>query len=115
MHDDFNPDELDPGIRRLVLWLRELGFETTDSGDGKTKFEQGWTEGCALAFPHVAIVCRPTEIIDGADKLLACLATAGITVTPEGTAGPTISATYDPADWSALLFLSNVSDADLPK
>jgi len=28
---------LDPGVRSLVMWLRSLGYETTDSGDGVSK------------------------------------------------------------------------------
>lgn len=47
-------EALDPGIRRIVLWMRGLGFETTDSGDGVTKPARGedWTEGV----PHVYAV-----------------------------------------------------------
>jgi len=41
--------QLDPGIRKLVKLLRENGFETTDSGDGKTKGDLG------LDYPHVHI------------------------------------------------------------
>jgi hypothetical protein len=28
-------DELDPGIRRVVRWLRSLGYETCDPGVGE--------------------------------------------------------------------------------
>lgn len=45
-------DELDPGIRDLVRFLRERhGFNTTDSGDGS----KAATMDCAMPFPHVVI------------------------------------------------------------
>lgn len=39
-HDDIIA-ACDPGIRRVVAWLRERGFKTTDSGDGVTKPSAG--------------------------------------------------------------------------
>ncbi len=42
--DEFDPANLDPGIRATVLWLRERGFKTCDSGDGKTKIEAGYND-----------------------------------------------------------------------
>lgn len=114
MSDDFNPDDLDPGIRRLVTWLQDLGFQTTDSGDGTTKFAQGWTEECAMPFPHVAMVCSPYDMLTEADDLRSYLESAGVVLTPEGVEGPTLVASYDPADSSAILLLSHVADTDLP-
>lgn len=46
---NFNPKNLDPGVRKLVAGLRSLGIPTTDSGDGETK-QQG---PGVLEFPHV--------------------------------------------------------------
>lgn len=43
---------LDPGVRDLVVRLREAGHETTDSGDGLNEGEG------ALPFPHVAVRAR---------------------------------------------------------
>ena len=44
------PDDLDPGIVKLVRALREAGFETTDSGDGVSKGADG------APYAHVAYV-----------------------------------------------------------
>lgn len=52
MSDDLNYDALDPGVRDVVRKLRAAGFETTDSGDGKSKADL-IKEGCALDFAHV--------------------------------------------------------------
>jgi len=65
-------DGLNPGIRRLVVWLRANGFDTCDSGDGQTH-------------DH------------------ACDRSCGA-----------IQASYDPADGSAVIDLTGVSDKDLP-
>jgi len=47
-------DEIDPGIRDVVRRLREAGYNTTDSGDGVTKFaEGGEAMDCALPYAHV--------------------------------------------------------------
>jgi hypothetical protein len=43
----FDINELDHGIRCTVAWLRARGFDTTDSGDGKAKFAQGF--GAAMS------------------------------------------------------------------
>ena len=45
-------DNLSPGIRGAVLWLRQRGWETTDSGDG-TNYKEGM--GCAPPCPMVSI------------------------------------------------------------
>jgi hypothetical protein len=80
-------DDLDPGIRQLVRLLNEHGFETTDSGDGKSKFDAegnplpGWesTDGidCVLNAPHVAIHCEPAKLIEECDRVHALLVEAG--------------------------------------
>jgi hypothetical protein len=44
---DFNPNNLDPGVRQLVIGLRKLGIPTSDSGDGVSK------EHRVLDIPHV--------------------------------------------------------------
>ena len=50
---ELNLDELCPGIRGMVEFLRDQGFETTDSGDG-SHFEAGM-EG---AFPAPMVACQ---------------------------------------------------------
>lgn len=44
---------LDPGIVEAVRFLNEIGYQTTDSGDGVTKFAKGLPDDCAIPFPHV--------------------------------------------------------------
>jgi hypothetical protein len=111
-----NIDELDPGIRRVVRWLREHGFETTDSGDGVSK----WSliqDGEALDFPHVFMVVRPEEMVAEARRLRGELASIGITCAPEGMGGPSIVVSFDPAaevDDIAILALTGLPDAGLP-
>jgi hypothetical protein len=61
MMDDFDYEQLNPGIRDLVKTLHELGYETSDSGDGKTNIEAGMDWG--FDFRHV---CGP---IDGYDMI----------------------------------------------
>ncbi len=100
-----NYDELDPGIRATVRWLRANGFETIDSGDGKTK--QDWiAEGAALDFPHVHMQTKRATLLDEADRLDRLLAAHHI----DGL----IEATYSPGSPS-VISLSNVSDADLER
>ena len=58
-------DQLDPGIRKTVRWLRSLGYETTDSGDGRSK---DLSDTDNLDVPHVAIAlpdqCKPAPFGD---------------------------------------------------
>lgn len=48
---------LDPGIRTAVLWLHAFGFETSDSGDGESKFIRNpeTSSDDILNVPHVVI------------------------------------------------------------
>lgn len=50
-------DALDPGIRDVVVRLRDHGFRTTDSGDGASKVDAILTAE-ALPFPHVHMVAN---------------------------------------------------------
>jgi hypothetical protein len=103
---------LDPGIRRLIRWLRSKGYETTDSGDGTTKLG----DPDALDFPHVFILSARARLAAEADDLLADLATIGIVVAPQSEEGEgaSIQAMYDPADGTAVLGLFWVTDKDMP-
>ena len=102
---------LDPGIRDTVQWMLDLGYETTDSGDGKTKPAQG--DADALPYPHVSMRTTRERLTFDADKLLEQLREIGIPIAPAGedASRPAIQATYDPADGSALLILTGVDDA----
>ncbi len=136
MSDLRDDDPLDPGIARTVLWLREHGFNTSDSGDGKAKFEPSsryyedvpvQDSPCAehyccaiLDFPHVAIKVDHHELVDRADRLFFLLRGMGIECGALVGAGvvmnsPLIECGYNPADGVAYIFLSGVDDALLFK
>lgn len=71
MTDDLDYAKLDPGIREAVRWLRELGFNTTDSGDGRSKPE----EARSIEGPHVVIVYEGPDFLEiVAEDLLGLLA-----------------------------------------
>lgn len=122
--DDLNYDELDPGIRRTVRWLRSLGYETCDSGDGKTKPAQGltWEDG-VRDMAHVCINLRDPgtgrngPLGEEATHLLQRLEAIGIRVGPIGheiDGMASIQATYDPATGSSILDLMGLDDSMLP-
>lgn len=78
----------DPGIRDTVAWLRSLGFNTTDSGDGKTK-RRIIDAGYALPEPHVFMVVSPRHAIDDARRLWSFA---------KGIAGTRVELHYNPDD-----------------
>lgn len=99
---DIDYEALDPGIRRTVRWLRSLGFETTDSGDGVTKPAMGltWDDG-VRDHPHVIIVPRqeytmwPVGVTIALGGLVSYITSLGIQVVPIGHEGVSIQATID--------------------
>lgn len=105
---------VDPGVRRLVTWLRENDFNTTDSGDGKTKFAQGFTEEDGVCpYPHVAIVVEKDKLVSEADRLADLLYEEhGVAVEPMPPEGdpPRIDASYCPATETAMIMLLHVTD-----
>lgn len=102
---------LDPGIRRTVAWLRSHGLRTTGSGDGRTKLTGAEPMECALPFPHVVIAVEPTELVSRCRQLAALLGGRGVHLVPQGHDGPQLIASYDAADGSAILVLTDVDDA----
>ena len=101
--------EIDPGIRETVRWLRSHGFETTDSGDGISKFDGPNFMGCALEYPHVFMVLRNLETaFHEADRLHSILEKMGAFVQ---SAMPTyVQASYSPVDRLVILELGYFSD-----
>lgn len=100
-------DELDPGIREVVRRLRAAGFETCDSGDGKSKPPEEGSE-----MPHVIMNCPRENLFSEADRLAAEVATWGLAADH----GYSVMASYEPeiggVGFSTLqLFL--VTDSDL--
>lgn len=82
--DDELRAELDPGIADLVMYLREAGWRTVDSGDGESKgldplyaaAPYSWTH-----FPHVIVEIPSDERVDWAAERLcrACAIFTGRT------------------------------------
>lgn len=111
------PQDLNPGIRRTVTWLRGHGFATCDSGDGETH-----AHSCDRGYPYVSVLCDAAHVIDECHRLAQLLGDAGIDLVPLGHgldgAGrairPCIQATYDPAVRVALIDLMGLRDAMLP-
>ena len=105
---------LSPGIRKTVLWLHNLGFDTTDSGDG-SNYKAGME--CAMPYPHVCIVAPPSELASACDRLRGFLSAKGVDVQPIGPdpddLQPFIQGTYDPANGVAIIDLHGVNDAML--
>jgi len=51
-------DDYDPGIRAVVKLLQSRGWNTTDSGDGESKFDPEspyFAPDGAIPFPHVVV------------------------------------------------------------
>lgn len=101
-------EQLNPGIRRTVAWLREQGFETCDSGDGKTREHE-----CDRDHAYVVISVRPIEIVNAAQRLQFVLAKRDIYIDAIGEGAPCIQASYDPANGLAFIDLMHVDDVVL--
>ncbi len=108
MNKDFDYDQLDPGIRKVVRFLHEHNFDTTDSGDGETKTDMP----CAMEMPNVAIVVASQfDLIDEADRLLWLLKRH---LSERVLDEIHIEASYDPMDGSCILLLLRLHDRMLP-
>lgn len=111
--NEINYEELDPGVRQLVRILNNEGFVTTDSGDGYSKDEEARWMDC----PHVCIsLDSPDDIITEADRLIAVMATYGVTIVqqgPEDEKTPCIQVDYCPVTRRASMLLMDVLDEDL--
>lgn len=57
--------QLDPGIRVLVWFLNDVGFTTTDSGDGVSKDPD---PECVYPAPHVHIFVPVVDVYPGAGQ-----------------------------------------------
>lgn len=101
--------DVDSRMRTLVRALRHNGFETTDSGYGDSDM------GCALPWPHVAMVVPAAVLVEEADRLRDVLGDLGVEVAPlrEDMQGAAIQAGYCPAAGIATLLLTGVTDEDL--
>lgn len=107
---------LDPGIRETVRRLRAAGFETTDSGDGRSKLSAGYDADEILPYPHVVIHAAPDDLVCETRRLRDELVAAGILVAalaPDG-AGASIQASYDPGNDVGVIMLCGVDDSAWP-
>lgn len=96
---DVDYEELDEGIRHVVRYLRGVGYDTTDSGDGLSKFAAGTNDECTLRVPHVVVRLdrshkRPIETARRLRDVLV----------GEFGKGWEVQASYDTKDGEALLF-----------
>lgn len=91
MSGDIDYRKLDPGIREVVRKLRDLGWETTDSGDGVSKPAMT----CAMPFPNVAVETTRVFFFHDAQRLARDLDR----IEPRWT----VEATYWPASGSVIL------------
>lgn len=100
------PADLDPGIRDLVIALNAAGFETTDSGDGKSKFVSAAPGEEIIPFPHVAIVVNKRRLVKESDRLRKWLRASRMPANQQGMAGHWyIEASYDPFVEDGMIFL----------
>ncbi len=113
-------EELDPGIRYTVLWLRSEGFDTTDSGDGESKLVGDDSYPGALSFPHVVLSVPPSNLYAEADRLWERLIQIGIDVqatfmdNEQLVPRVNVEATYFPGSKTSMILLTGVKDSDLP-
>jgi hypothetical protein len=113
-------DNLSPGIRQLVIWANVNRFRTIDSGDGGN---HAAGMGCAPPVPMVAIQTSPEILTYEADRLQLLLERRGVKFGPPAgldpcSSGdvpditwPSIQASYDPADKTAIIVVVNVTSA----
>src|SRR3954462_13626570 len=85
---DSDGSNLDPHIRQTVARLRSWGFETTDSGDGRSKFLEGTADETTLTEPHVFCRVDPDKMNCEARKMIRLL--------KEHAAEARVEATYWP-------------------
>ena len=104
-------ENLNPGIRRTVAWLRSLGFNTVDSGDGETH-----DYGCDRPRAYVAmtvpqLVGCPAALVTEAERLASEVRKLGIPVWEQSENGEVwIQASYDPANGIGVLDLNGLRD-----
>ena len=110
---DSDGSALDPGIAKTVRRLREWGsswnYETTDSGDGRSKFEAGTADETTLREPHVFIHADAKYMVDAANDLLATLRDGRLI--DSALKRVRVEATYWPADGTAMLQVFGLDDS----
>ena len=90
------PDNINPGILHTVKWLRSHGFDTVDSGDGKTHSYE-----CDLLIPYVYMrVNPPDKIVSELRRLHSLLSDAGVEleIMNRDNTAPCIQCSWDASD-----------------
>lgn len=100
MSDELDYAELDPGIVDVVRHLRARGYDTTDSGDGETKFKpgSGYNVSDLIEVPHVVVALRRTDVLKASAHRLCEVLRARF---GEGWA---VQASYDTNDGASVLY-----------
>jgi hypothetical protein len=112
---DIDWGDIDPGIRDVVRFVRSLGFDTTDSGDGVSKGEGG------APWPHAFAVVPKGMLTTEADRLYRACVGAGLGDVVRANAHSTeecndhayVYTSYDPVDGVAVVGLVGVNDTIL--
>lgn len=104
--DDIDYDALNPGIRETVRWLRSLGFNTCDSGDGVTHEYE-----CDGDAPYVAVRCEKENAVCECDRLYtALMEKLGLSMCPEWLY---CELYYQPGDGIPVIIVGEITDAIL--
>lgn len=104
--DELEATLINPGVRELVAFLVERGWQTCDSGDVATHdFE------CDRPYPYVVVQVEAAEVLVAADTIADQLNEAGVQLEP--ACGRTVQANYCPIDGRAFVEVIGVTDADL--
>lgn len=97
------PDNINPGILRTVQWLRSHGFDTVDSGDGKTHLYE-----CDLPVPYVHMKVAAETMVAECRRLERLLAAEWIAAQPMNpdNSVPCIQCSWDVADGEGMGIIS---------
>lgn len=98
---------LNYGLRKTVIWLNTNGFITVESGDGDTSLSDKYE--CDRDYPYVMMTVEPQDIIKETERLYQLLRQQYITVDTIG-GDISIQASFDPANYSAVICLMGVND-----
>lgn len=109
MPHELNYAALDPGIRETVRWLNDLGYTTSDSGDGVSKPHVARV----FDFPHVYVhldIKHKDRIAHNAHLIMKALEEKGIECDGREVE---VEGVYLAGQQSASIFVRGVNDAML--
>lgn len=101
---NFDYSVIQPAMRQTVRWLRNMGMNTTDSGDGFTNVEAGME--FALDLPHVFIVTTPLLGYLDANTIWGVMCRYGL----DKIEGVLVESTYSPNDKKVVIAVYGVTD-----